>query len=107
MPTLVPQRVLVPPPAGYEVEWQVHMDVACWKDSNVWIAYSAQDQLAIEKAWMRGKANAFVRPQGDEMWKLDLNSLLVSPIDCPWAPGKTHPIRRVFVPSFVDREGAG
>jgi len=103
------QRVLVPPPEGYQVEWQVR-EVGPW-DLTVWASYDSNYQKAIEACWLAGSPTFAFDPVPGATCLLDLNRWLQTRID-PHQPqgGSCRCIRRVFVPSLshmvVDTAGS-
>ena len=95
-----PRRVLVPAPPGYEVEWQVLLEVTVWEGMRtVYAPFSPECQREIETAWERGQASIFFVPAADQRWEINLAELTMRRVDCPRELQGSQPVRRVFAPS--------
>ena len=96
---LPPHRVLDPPPPGYVAEWQAKVEVFIWRETAVYAAFPLTLQREIERAWVGGAKSIFFAPEGDQTWKIDLNSRTLQRVNCLPQWQHASPVRRVFVPA--------
>ena len=95
------QRILVPPPEGMHVEWQVWLETT--DDMAVkWCTYAPDLQEVIERDWARGAPHInFMLCESSQTYRLDLNKMELT---CTSAVGVIRKVRRIFVPDTPSPE---
>ena len=88
-------RILVGPPAGWHVEWQVKLDEAQGTTVH-WGSYGPDYQTAIEDAWVKGLAGIDYQPGATQTYRLDFGAMTQTRTSCAEGWGTSRVIRRIF-----------
>ena len=89
-------RVVVAPPPGFVVEWQVALESPDAR-TEVWGVYDAPYQKVIEQLWTLGGTSMEYQPGATQKYLLDLNRLLQIRVSCERGWGSERRVRRIFV----------